>query len=124
MSEDIDEIPVNIPSENNLDDKVKREELEKLLEIEKTKSLEYEEKLKLALADYTNLARKTQSDIENGINLKLNEFASDFLKIYDDFLRARDVFASTVDTQGSRFNLEEYGFFAKKIRYCTNCCIR
>ena len=65
------------------------EDLSKLLDLEKQKSSEYEEKLKLALADFQNLNRKTQTDIQNGINTKINEFALDFLKIYDDFIRAK-----------------------------------
>lgn len=95
-----DEIPVNVVSENVDESSEKSEsteitieELSKLLEIEKQKSAEYEEKLKLALADFQNLNRKTQSDIVNGVNTKIDEFILDFLKIYDDFVRAKEVFS-------------------------------
>ncbi|HET9008731.1 MAG TPA: nucleotide exchange factor GrpE, partial [Nitrosarchaeum sp.] len=53
------------------------------------------------LADYQNLTRKTQSDIEKGVNTKIDEFMLDFLKIYDDFIRAKQVFAeSNINTEG------------------------
>ena len=67
------EIPINIISENEteFDSSSKEsksleigiEDLSKLLDLEKQKSSEYEEKLKLALADFQNLNRKTQTDI-------------------------------------------------------------
>ena len=57
------------------------EDVSKLLDLEKQKTSEYEEKLKLVLADFQNLDRKTQTDIRNGINTKIDEFVLDFLKI-------------------------------------------
>ena len=106
-----DEIPVNIISDNEKVPDASIEELKpleseiddvsKLLELEKQKSSEYEKKLQLVLADFQNLSRKTQSDIENGINSKINEFALDFLKIYDDFIRAKEVFSeSKINSEG------------------------
>ena len=106
-----DEIPVNVISKNQTetDDSYKEseysqeniEELSKLLNLEKQKVIECEEKLKHALADFQNLTRKTQSNIENGINTKVDEFVLDFLKIYDDFVRAKEVFSeSQIDTDG------------------------
>ncbi len=106
-----DEIPVNVISKNQTetDDSYKEseysqeniEELSKLLNLEKQKVFECEEKLKHALADFQNLNRKTQSNIENGINTKIDEFVLDFLKIYDDFVRAKEVFSeSQIDTDG------------------------
>ena len=99
----LDEIPVNASSEDveENDSSVIEprplepgiDELTKQLELEKQRSSEYEEKLKLVLADFQNLSRKTQADIENGINSKINEFALDFLQIYDDFVRAKEVFS-------------------------------
>ena len=101
----LDEIPVNVSSEDveENDSSVIEprplepgiDELTKQLELEKQRSSEYEEKLKLVLADFQNLSRKTQADIENGINSKINEFALDFLQIYDDFVRAKEVFSES-----------------------------
>ena len=60
-------------------------------ELEETKQTiaEYEEKLKHSLADFQNLQRKTQSDIENGINSKIDKLFLNFLTIYDDFILAK-----------------------------------
>ena len=64
------------------------ETLQKSLEQERQNALECQDRLKLALADFENLSKKTQSDIENGISAKFNEFMVEFLKIHDDFERA------------------------------------
>ena len=103
---DSDEIPVDVVSENDSESKdsseeskpmkMSIEELSKLWELEKQTVVEYEEKLKHVLADFQNLTRKTQSDIENGVNAKVDEFLLDFLKIYDDFIRARDIFSENI----------------------------
>jgi molecular chaperone GrpE len=108
---DSNEIPINIISENetefdSFEEESKSleigiEDLSKLLDLEKQKSFEYEEKLKLVLADFQNQSRKTRTDIEHGVNTKINEFALDFLKIYDDFVRAKEVFSeSNINSDG------------------------
>ena len=48
-----------------------------------------QEKLKRSLADFQNLQKKTNSDIQNGVNAKINQFMKNFLPIYDDFNRAK-----------------------------------
>ncbi len=97
-----DEIPIDVVSENEPESNdsseeskptTSIEELSKLWELEKQTVSEYEEKLKHVLADFQNLTRKTQSDIENGVNAKVDEFVLDFLKIYDDFVRAKEIFS-------------------------------
>jgi len=100
---DSDEISVNVISEDETntnnesiedsDENISLEELKNLLEKEKEKSQDLENKLKHTLADFQNLNKKTQSEIENGINIKLSLFMIEFLKIYDDFVRAKDVFS-------------------------------
>ena len=102
-----DEISVEVISENETDSSNAKEsenvnnndhnseDLSKLLELEKQKSSQFEEKLKHVLADFQNLSRKTQNDIEVGVNSKINEFMLDFLKIYDDFQRAKDVLSES-----------------------------
>jgi len=120
-----DEIPVDVVSENKpeSDDsseeskptKISIEELSKLWELEKQTVSEYEEKLKHVLADFQNLTRKTQSDIENGVNAKVDEFVLDFLKIYDDFTRAREVFSeSKINTDGLDSILKNMNSLLKK----------
>ena len=108
----LDEIPVNVISTNQINgsfddltqsitENLTIEQLENLLEKEKQKIHDYEEKIKHVLADYQNLNKKTQSDIEKGVNTKIDEFMLDFLKIYDDFIRAKQVFTeSKINTEG------------------------
>jgi molecular chaperone GrpE len=108
----LDESPVNVVSKNKINnlskdltesitDNTTVNELQNLLEIEKQKVKDYEDKIKHVLADYQNLNKKTQSDIEKGVNTKIDEFMLDFLKIYDDFIRAKQVFAeSKINTEG------------------------
>lgn len=106
-----DEISVNVVSKNEEESSSSTmesksleshfDELTTQLELEQQRSSEFEEKLKLVLADFQNLSRKTQTDIENGINSKINEFALDFLQIYDDFVRAKEVFSeSKINSDG------------------------
>jgi len=120
-----DEISVDVVSENEpeSDDfseeskptEISIEELSKLLELEKQKVSEHEEKLKHVLADFQNLTRKTQSDIENGVNTKVDEFVLDFLKIYDDFIRAKDVFSeSKINSDGLDSILKNMDSLLKK----------
>ena len=106
-----DEISINTVSKNEEENNSSMMESKSLepridelitqLELEQQRSSEYEEKLKLVLADFQNLSRKTQIDIENGVNSKINEFALDFLQIYDDFVRAKEVFSeSEINSNG------------------------
>ena len=103
-----DEISVDVNSEDTIETKDSHEESEhtdeieqssedslKLLELEKQKTSQLEEKLKHVLADFQNLSRKTQSDIEQGVNSKINQFMLDFIKIYDDFIRAKEVISES-----------------------------
>ena len=103
-----DEIPVEVISDEKIETNNSEEESKhtdnleqisedpiKLLELEKQKISQTEEKLKHVLADFQNLSRKTQSDIENGVNSKINEFMLDFIKIYDDFIRAKEVISES-----------------------------
>lgn len=117
-----DEISVNVISENEIENNSSKtesesniEEISKLLSLEKQKSSEYEEKLKLVLADFQNLSRKTQTDIENGVNSKIDEFVLDFLKIYDDFVRAKEVFSdSKINSEGLDSILKNMDSLLKK----------
>jgi molecular chaperone GrpE len=119
-----DEIPVDVVSENEPESNdsseeskptTSIEELSKLWELEKKTVSEYEEKLKHVLADFQNLTRKTQSDIENGINAKVDEFVLDFLKIYDDFVRAKEIFSENkINTDGLDSILKNMDSLLKK----------
>ena len=129
-----DDVPVNIISENQSEinsDKIisedseinskeykssqTNEELVKLLDIEKQNVIEIDEKLKHVLADFQNLNKKTQSDIQNGVNAKVDEFVLDFLKIYDDFIRAKEVFSENkINTDGLDSILKNMDSLLKK----------
>jgi len=101
MSNEDDSIPVNFISENetikeggeNNDETISLELLQNSLNEEKQKSQDLENKLKHAIADYQNLSKKTQSDIENGINNNISQIMLEFLNIYDDFKRAKEAFS-------------------------------
>lgn len=104
MSSDNDnEIPVQVESknqentqeelENNISLNESLNDLKNQLEKEQQRSQDLENKLKYALADFQNLTKKTQSEIDNGINSKISKFMSEFLNIYDDFKRAKEAFA-------------------------------
>ena len=80
-----EEIPVEVISEDKIETKNPLEESKNtnnieqisedpstLLELEKQKVIQSEEKLKHVLADFQNLSKKTQSYIENGVNSKIN----------------------------------------------------
>jgi len=116
-----DEIQDNMMSETNFLSEEQShpepdaEELLKLLDLEKQKSSDYEEKLKHVLADFQNLNRKIQSDIQNGVNTKINEFMLDFLKIYDDFVRAKEVLSeSKINSDGLNSILKNMDSLLKK----------
>ena len=119
MTDKDDEIQIEIQSEDdtehieNSEKKLEKEEnvsddstdkiseLNNLLLSEKQNVSDLQEKLKRSLADFQNLQRKTQTDIEHGVNTQLDKFMIKFLTIYDDFVRAKTVLAEEkVNTSG------------------------
>ena len=75
--------------------------LTRLLEEERSKASEREQKLKMALADYQNLSKRVASDIEGGVMARMGPLLTDILGIRDDFVRACDIFAKEgADTSG------------------------
>jgi len=103
-NDDIKDIDLRLEKKNELKSQVEEngsksekftvEEIN--LQLEKTKKnlVSCEEKLKHSLADFQNLQRKTNSDIEFAVNLKIDKFMVNFLDIYDDFVRAKTVLAN------------------------------
>jgi len=78
-----------------------REELLGLVSEQNARLEAYEDKLKRSLADFANLQKKTAADIESGVNNQIDRCFLDFLQIFDDFLRAREAYASSnADTGG------------------------
>ena len=88
-----DEANTNNELEEESNDAFSLDEFRNLLEEEKKRSEDLENKLKHALADFQNLTKKTQLEIKNGINTRITQLMIEFLKIYDDFIRAKEVFS-------------------------------
>jgi molecular chaperone GrpE len=88
-----DEANTNNELEEESNDTFSLDEFRNLLEEEKKRSEDLENKLKHALADFQNLTKKTQLEIKNGINTRITQLMIEFLKIYDDFIRAKEVFS-------------------------------
>ena len=120
-----DEILVEVKSDNetntkdeskeNNDNEIPLEKMKTLLENEKEKSQDLENKLKHVIADFQNLNKKNQIDVENGINTKLAQFMIEFLNIYDDFVRAKEVFSKNqVNIEGLDSILKNMDSLLKK----------
>jgi len=136
--EDSNEIPVQVESDDQLNDvqvkeqedksenlaiqketsgeqEISLKELKKQLSKEKLKSSQFEFQLKHTLADFQNLERKTKSEIENGVNTKIDKFMIEFLQIYDDFIRAQEAFSkNNVNTEGLDSILKNMDSFLAK----------
>lgn len=65
-------------------------ELKNQLEREKEKVASQEKKIQYLLADFENLKKRTESDVQNKVNSIIDDLILKFLSIYDDFIRARD----------------------------------
>ncbi|MDH3611220.1 MAG: nucleotide exchange factor GrpE [Nitrosopumilus sp.] len=110
-----DDNRTNKDSIENIEENISLKEIQHLLEKEKEKSQNLENKLKHALADFQNLNKKTQSEIENGINTKLSRFMIEFLTIYDDFVRAKEVFSKDeVNIEGLNSILKNMNLLLEK----------
>lgn len=98
-------------SENNIEEIVQddneiqsQQELDSLkiqLEQEKEKVLSQEKKIQYLLADFENLQKRSELDIQNRVNSITDRILLKFLGIYDDFARARDALSKqNANTQG------------------------
>jgi len=71
------------------------------LEQEEEKVSSYEKKIQYLLADFENLKKRSEIDIQNRVNSITDGIILKFLGIYDDFVRARDALSKqTADTEG------------------------
>ena len=78
-------------TEENSVHKSQLDELKKLLEKEKQNTNEYVEKWKRALADYQNLNKRSDLDITNKVTNEINKIMLNFLIVYEDLIRAKNV---------------------------------
>ena len=80
--------------DNKKDDEMKsQQELETIkiqLEQEKDKVASYEKKIQYLLADFENLKKRSELDVQNRVNSITDGIIIKFIGIYDDFVRARD----------------------------------
>lgn len=83
-------VDVKIDGENDINKQI--DNLQEQLDAEKIKSYEYQDKFKLALADFQNLEKKTHTMISDNVNNIVSKILLDFLVIYDDMLRAKDTY--------------------------------
>jgi len=60
------------------------------LEKEKEKVSSYEKKIQYLLADFENLKKRSEVDIQTRVNSIIDGIVLKFLGIYDDFVRAKD----------------------------------
>ncbi|HET6457426.1 MAG TPA: nucleotide exchange factor GrpE [Nitrosopumilaceae archaeon] len=93
MSEESDEkmeietkdVPDNDTSQEKIIDELKIQ-----LKEEQEKSISYEKKLQYLLADFENLKKRTELDVQSKVNSALDSTILKFLSIYDDFVRAKN----------------------------------
>jgi molecular chaperone GrpE len=76
------------------------EELKSKLEQEQKKLASNEIKIQYLLADFENLKKRTELDIQNRVNSITDDIILKFLSIYDDFMRARDALSKQKTNTG------------------------
>jgi molecular chaperone GrpE len=77
------------------------DELKIQLKQEQEKATSYEKKLQYLLADFENLKKRTELDVQSKVNSALDSMMLKFLSIYDDFVRAKDALAKQkINTDG------------------------
>ena len=77
------------------------EELKSKLEQEQKKLASYEIKIQYLLADFENLKKRTELDVQNRVNTITDNIILKFLSIYDDFVRAREALSKQkANTEG------------------------
>lgn len=92
------------------------EELKSQLEQEREKSASYEKKMKYLLADFENLKKRAELDIQSRVNVIIDNIILKFLSIYDDFTRARDALSKQKgDTTGLDSILKNMDLFLTEL---------
>ena len=93
-----------IQVETNTDENLKEpsvDDLKSVPEKEKETVALNEKKLQYLLADFENLKKRTESDVQTRVNSMLAEIMLKFLLICDDFVRAKDALGKQhVNTDG------------------------
>jgi len=77
------------------------DKLKSTLEQEQKKLASYEIKIQYLLADFENLKKRTELDVQNRVNTITDSIILKFLSIYDDFVRAREALSKQkANTEG------------------------
>ena len=88
------------------------DELKAQLKQEQEKTTSYEKKLQYLLADFENLKKRTELDVQSKVNSALDSMMLKFLSIYDDFVRAKDALAKQkINTDGLSAILKNMDLF-------------
>ena len=74
--------------------KLQLNELKELLDKEKQNTSVATEKWKRALADYQNLEKRKEQEITDKVNTKTDKLIIDFLNVYENFVRAKNVYVN------------------------------
>jgi len=69
------------------------DDLKSQLVQEQEKVASYEKKMQYLLADFENLKKRTELDVQTKVNFVIDEILLQFLSIYDDFARAKEALA-------------------------------
>ena len=114
MSEESDEkmeVEDERLSDNDSQEKI-IDELKAQLKQEQEKTTSYEKKLQYLLADFENLKKRTELDVQSKVNSALDSMMLKFLSIYDDFVRAKDALAKQkINTDGLSAILKNMDLF-------------
>jgi len=101
----------NVSDNDTLQEKI-IDELKMQLKQEQEKALSYEKKLQYLLADFENLKKRTELDVQSKVNSALDSMMLKFLSIYDDFVRAKDALAKQkINTDGLSAILKNMDLF-------------
>ena len=103
MSDESDEkmeIETQDVSSNDYQEKI-IDDLKTQLTQEQEKTASFEKKLQYLLADFENLKKRTELDVQSRVNSALDSMMLKFLSIYDDFVRAKDALVKQkINTDG------------------------
>ena len=84
------------------------------LQKEREKVAAHERKIQYLLADFENLKKRAELDVQNRVDAITNNIILKFLSIYDDFIRARDALskqkAKTEGLDGILKNMDSFLF--------------
>ena len=95
MEIETQDVPDNDSQEKIIDD------LKTQLTQEQEKTASFEKKLQYLLADFENLKKRTELDVQSRVNSALDSMMLKFLSIYDDFVRAKDALVKQkINTDG------------------------